>query len=133
MARTVIWDSHCSFCRVWVVRLGRLDALRLHRLVGTGEPGAYDDPRVTPEHTAHALQLLTPSGRYEGFDAIRRVLLLCPATCWFVWLAWLPGVRSLGERLYRRVADSRSCLVGPPQPPVRRAPTLLSRLVGTAS
>lgn len=129
MTRTVLWDSRCSFCRPWAVRLGRLDVLRLHRLVGTAEPGAYDDPRVTPEDTDRALQLLTPSGRYEGFDAVRRVLLLCPPTAWFAWLAWLPGVRPVGERVYRRVAERRSCRLEAPQPPVVRRPTVLSRLV----
>ena len=118
---TVIWDSHCSFCRRWAVVLARLDGLGRFRLVGTAEPDAYADPRVRPEHTDHALQLLTASGRYEGYDAIRRVLARSPLTFWMAPLLWLPPVRILGERLYRRVADSRTCLLGPPQPPIGHA------------
>ncbi|MGN0064006.1 MAG: thiol-disulfide oxidoreductase DCC family protein [Nocardioides sp.] len=131
--RTVIWDSHCSFCRPWAVRLARLDVLRLHRFVGTSEPDAYADPRVTPEHTDHALQLLTPAGRYEGYDAIRRVLLRCPPVSVVAPLLWLPGARWLGDRLYRRVAESRTCGLGPAQPPIARGATVLSRLVHRGS
>lgn len=115
---TVIWDSHCSFCRRWALVLARLDVLGQFRLVGTAEPHAYADPRVRPEHTDRALQLLTASGRYEGYDAIRRVLARSPLTFWLAPLLWLPPVRQLGERAYRRVADSRTCLIGPPQPPI---------------
>ena len=116
--RVVIWDSHCSFCRRYAVLLARIDLLGLVRLVGTAEPDAYADPRVTPEHTAHALQLLTPRGRFEGYDAIRRVLALSPLTFWFTPVLWLPFVRRLGERCYRQVADSRTCAVGGPQEPI---------------
>jgi predicted DCC family thiol-disulfide oxidoreductase YuxK len=118
---TVIWDSHCSFCHRWARVLARLDVFGRVRLVGTAEPGAYEDPRVTPEHTAHALQLLTATARYEGYDAIRRVLARSPITFWLAPLLWLPPVRALGEKWYRRVADSRTCLIGAPQPPIVHA------------
>ena len=127
--RTVIWDSHCSFCRRWAVVLARLDVLGRFRFVGTAEPDAYADGRVTPEHTAHALQLLTPTGRYEGYDAIRRVLARTPLA-WLAPLLWLPPVRALGERAYRRVAESRTCLLWPPQAPIvrtRRGPVVWAR------
>ena len=119
-ARVVIWDSHCSFCRPWAVRLARLDVLGTHDFVGTAEPQAYADPRVTRDHTDRALQLLTPRGRYEGYDAIRRVLLLSPLTFWCAWLAWLPGARRFGSRFYQHIADNRACMLGSAQAPIRR-------------
>lgn len=119
--RTVIWDSHCSFCRPWAVRLARFDVTARHSFVGTAEPEAHADPRVTPEHTAVALQLLTPRGRFSGFDAIRRILLGSRGSCWFAPLLWLPGVHAVGSRIYARVARSRTCLVGAPLPPIVRS------------
>lgn len=109
--RTVIWDSECSFCRR-SVRVGRaLDWLRLHRYVGSSEPGAFDDPRVTPEMADRAVQLLTPTRRAEGFDAVRRILAVCPLTFWLAPILWLPPVYRLGDRAYRRVAARRTCKI----------------------
>ena len=116
--RTIIWDSHCSFCHRWARVLAWLDVTGAHRFVGTAEPEAYADPRVTPEDTDRALQLLTPRGRFEGYDAIRRVLLRSPLTFWFAPVLWLPPVRAVGERIYWRVAASRTCAIGAPQPPL---------------
>ncbi|WP_310529476.1 DCC1-like thiol-disulfide oxidoreductase family protein [Nocardioides sp.] len=117
--RIVIWDSYCSFCHRWAKVLAWLDVTGTHRFVGTAEPGAHDDPRVTREDTDRALQLLTPQGRFEGYDAIRRVLARSPITFWFVPLLWLPPVRVVGERLYWRIAASRTCAVAAPQPPLK--------------
>ena len=116
--RTIIWDSHCSFCRRWATVLAWLDVAGAHRFVGTAEPSAYDDPRVTREDTERALQLLTPQGRFEGYDAIRRILVRSPLTFWLAPLLWLPPVRVLGERAYWKVAASRTCVIGAPQPPL---------------
>lgn len=110
--RTVIWDSHCSFCRRWARVLEGLDWFRAHRYVGSAEPGALDDPRVTAADADRALQLLTPAGRFEGYDAIRRILARCPPTFWLTPLLWLPPVRVVGERVYRRVAARRTCGLG---------------------
>lgn len=116
--RTIIWDSHCSFCYRWARVLAWLDVAGAHRFVGTAEPDAYADPRVTPADTDHALQLLTPQGRFEGYDAIRRILARSPLTFWFTPLLWLPPVRVAGERIYRRIADNRTCALGAPRTPV---------------
>lgn len=93
--------------------------LRRHHFVGSAEPGALDDPRVTSADTARALQLLTRDGRFEGYDAIRRILIRCPPTFWFAPLLWLPPARALGERTYWRIAERRTCMLnGGPQAPV---------------
>jgi predicted DCC family thiol-disulfide oxidoreductase YuxK len=109
--RTVIWDSECSFCRRSVQIARYLDWFRIHEYVGSAEPGAFDDPRVTPEMADRAVQLLTPTRRAEGFDAIRRILALCPLTFWLAPLLWIPPVYRLGDRTYQRVALRRSCKI----------------------
>lgn len=109
--RSVVWDSHCSFCRRSVTIARALDWLRVHDYVGSAEPGALDDPRITAEDADRAVQLLTPDGRFEGFDAVRRILLRCPPTCWLAPVLWLPPVARLGERVYARIAARRSCSI----------------------
>lgn len=127
--RTIIWDSHCSSCRRWAVVLGWLDWCGLHRLVGSAEPGAMVDPRVTREDADRALQLLTTEGRFEGYDAIRRVLLRCPPTFWAAPLLWLPPVRAVGEWVYQCVAARRTCGVhSRSQKPIRSRGRLLGLL-----
>lgn len=110
--RTVIWDSHCSFCGRWVALFRFLDWFRVHRFVGSSEPGAFDDPRVTAEMADRAIQLLTSKRRSEGFDAVRRVLAVSPLTFWTAPILWLPPVNNLGSRLYMKVAARRTCKVG---------------------
>lgn len=112
LERTVIWDSHCTFCRRSVRLLAAMDWLGEHRFVGSAEPGALDDQRVTAADADRAVQLLTHGGRFEGFDAIRRILLRCPPTAVAAPLLWLPGAHGLGDRIYRSVAERRRCSVG---------------------
>ncbi|WP_107768110.1 thiol-disulfide oxidoreductase DCC family protein [Nocardioides terrigena] len=116
--RTVIWDSHCSFCRRWATVLTWIDVTGSHVFVGSAELDALNDPRVTAEDAYRALQLLTPRGRFEGYDAIRRLLARSPITFWTAPLLWLPPVRTVGDRVYRRIASSRTCAIGGPQPPL---------------
>lgn len=110
-ARTVIYDSHCSFCRRCAQLLRWLDWFRLHRVVGSAEPGAFDDPRVTPAMADEAVQLLTPRVHAQGFDAVRRVLAVCPLTFWTAPILWLPPVKRLGDRAYTYVAARRTCRI----------------------
>ncbi len=109
--RTVIWDSNCSFCRRWVTLFRLLDWFRLHQFVGSSEPGAFTDPRVTPEMADRAVQLLTPKRHAEGFDAVRRILAVAPLTFWLTPILWLPPVYRLGDRTYQRVAARRTCKI----------------------
>lgn len=111
--RTVIWDSGCSFCRRWIALFRFLDWFRLHRFVGSSEPGAFDDARVTPAMADEAIQLLTPTTHAQGFDAVRRVLATSPLTFWTAPILWLPPVNRLGDRLYKRVAARRTCQFPP--------------------
>lgn len=107
--RTVIWDSHCSFCRRWVLLFRLLDWFHIHRFLGSAEPGAFEDPRVTPDMADRAIQLLTPKWQSEGFDAVRRILVVCPLTFWMAPLLWLPPLYRLGDRTYQLVAARRTC------------------------
>lgn len=109
--RVVVWDSDCSFCRRWVALFRRLDWFQVHRFVGSDEPEALDDPRLTREMAEEALQLLGPGRHAQGYDAVRRILAVCPPTLWTAPLLWLPPVTAVGDRVYRHVAARRSCSI----------------------
>jgi len=89
-----------------------LDLFRLHRFIGSSEPGAFDDPRVTPEMADRAIQLLTSKRQAEGFDAVRRVLAVSPLTFWTAPILWMPPVNRLGSHVYKKVAARRTCKIG---------------------
>ncbi len=110
-SRTVIWDSGCQSCRRWVRLFKALDWLRLHRFVGSAEADAFEDPRVTPEGAASALQVLTDDDHYEGFAAVRAIVCASPATFWLSPVLHLRRVEERGERTYRAVAQARTCRV----------------------
>jgi predicted DCC family thiol-disulfide oxidoreductase YuxK len=109
VGRVVVWDDSCAFCRFWVGWARRLDWLRVHRYIGSGEPAAYAGTGLTPAETAEAVQLVGPRERASGFDAVRLVLLRLPLTALPALLMWLPPLPWLGRRLYRRIAARRHC------------------------
>lgn len=109
--RRVVWDSHCTFCRRWVALFRALDWFRVHRFVGSADPVAFADGRVTPEDVDRALQLVTRRGRKQGFDAVVGILGACPLTFWAAPLLRLPPVLRAGRRAYDRVAARRTCSV----------------------
>ena len=107
--RTVIWDDHCSFCSTWIAIFRRLDRLGVHRIVGSSEPGAFDDVPVTRAQADEALQLVEDGRRHEGFDAVRLILEKCPPTFLVAPLLRVPPVPAIGRRAYRAVAARRTC------------------------
>jgi predicted DCC family thiol-disulfide oxidoreductase YuxK len=111
--RLVVWDDHCSFCRVWITWFQRLDWLRLHRFVGASDPAAYLDAGITPEEADVALQVVGPAGKAAGFEAVRTILEALPVSFFWAPLLRLPPVRWAGDRVYRAVARRRRCLWAP--------------------
>jgi predicted DCC family thiol-disulfide oxidoreductase YuxK len=90
----LLYDSHCAFCRRWVARWR----------ARTGDTVRYRPFR----HRARAVQLIEPSGeRYQGAEAVFRVLARDPRMRPVSWLARRPLVRDVAECLYRLIARHR--------------------------
>jgi predicted DCC family thiol-disulfide oxidoreductase YuxK len=106
----VVWDDSCGFCAAWTRLFRRLDWLGVIRLVPLSDPAQYEHLGITQANAAHALQLrLSDGARHGGYEAVRRIAYLLPLTMLLApWLA-LPPVRYVGDRVYRRVAESRTC------------------------
>lgn len=108
-SRVVVWDDGCGFCAGWVKWFRRLDWMHGLRFVPRSELPGSGLP-VDEDAAARALQFVPPRGRVRGgFAAVTRVAELLPVS--FLWapLLRLPPVALVGERVYRRVAASRSC------------------------
>jgi predicted DCC family thiol-disulfide oxidoreductase YuxK len=108
----VVWDDECSFCGTWVTFLHRLDWLQLVSFVPLSEPDQYTDQGISPAAAMDALQLRAADGSVNaGFEAVRRLAYLFPATMLLApWLA-LPPTRKVGAWLYGRTALRRRCAV----------------------
>lgn len=56
------------------------------------------------------MHVITQSGAtYKGFDAYRSLAWVVPILWPILPLLYLPPVRWVGNKIYRRVADNRSC------------------------
>ena len=107
----VLYDGQCELCRRSVRLLRRLDWLG--RL-------SYVDVRTQGNRTALPLErllaemhLLPPEGSeiYHGFGAFRWMAWRLPLLWPVAPLLFLPGVPSLGQRVYLWVARNRFRLV----------------------
>jgi predicted DCC family thiol-disulfide oxidoreductase YuxK len=108
--RVVVWDESCAFCARSVALLQRLDWFGAHEFVGPGDPRALAHPGVAAR-ADEALQLVGDGRRLEGYDAIRRILELCPPTFLVAPLLRVWPLPAVGRRLYRGIALRRSCAV----------------------
>ena len=109
---TFIYDADCDMCASAVRFLRRLD--RLNRVSWVPAQGLDSPPSgLTWSDLDRSAYLETPTGDlYEGFFAIRELLLKLPATAPFGAMMMLPGVRLAGVPAYRWVARNRYRLSG---------------------
>ena len=115
LARTVVWDDGCGFCRTWVTWFGRLDWLHALRFVGRSDLERNGTSAVLARHALEAVQLVGPHGtRRGGFEAVRRVAAVLPATFLVAPFMGIGPVRVVGDRAYRAVAARRTCRLRAP-------------------
>ena len=111
----VLFDGDCAFCRKSVSLLKRLDWFRFlefhncRDLAGIPPNSAHLDS----EKMIEEMHLLTPdrTTAYSGFRAFRWIAGRLPLL-WAVFpLLFVPGVPTVGQRLYLWVAKNRFNLV----------------------
>jgi len=111
----VLYDGQCAFCNQsvrWLKRLdwfGRLefaDARHPEAIIAAGAP-------VEPSRLLEEMHLLTPGeGRvYRGFAAFRWIAWRLPPLWFLAPFMYVPGVPTLGQRLYLWIARNRFQLV----------------------
>jgi predicted DCC family thiol-disulfide oxidoreductase YuxK len=114
----VIYDGGCRVCIRTVWWLRRLDWLQRLRFVTVDSiPDDQSSRLALNRHSClEAMHVVSPRGNVTaGFDAVRELLWQIPAFWLLAPLMYLPGVPSVGPRVYRFVAENRTtaCRIEP--------------------
>jgi len=103
----VIFDGHCTFCRIWVDFLRELTGDHF-RWAPSQEMGA-DFPQISREQFGKSVQLVMPDGTVEsGAGAVFDIVARAPGYAWLSWCyARAPGFAPVTEAAYRFIASHR--------------------------
>ncbi len=111
----VLYDGQCPLCLKSVGVLKRLDWFHRLTYVNARERARLplSDAPLDPDRLLQEMHVLTPDGRrlYHGFAALRWMAWRLPLLWPIAPLLYIPGVPSLGQRLYLWVARNRFRLV----------------------
>ncbi len=115
MKALVLFDGQCPFCRKSVALLKRLDWLRRFDTHDCRDPEGIpiNSANIDPAALLDQMHLLTPdrTRTLAGFRAVRYVIGRLPIG-WPIWpFLFLPGMTTLGQRVYLWVAKHRFHLV----------------------
>jgi len=95
----VYYDGACGFCRRWVRRAQRL-AMRQVQWRDFHLHGG-EVAHLQPDFARSAYLVIDNRVALPGFRGFRRLLLAMPLLWPLLAVAWLPGMRWLGEAAYR--------------------------------
>lgn len=101
----ILFDGDCMLCRRTVEIMRRLDLFE--RLTFTDfrhQPVAG----LSPEALARDMHVVAEGRVFRGFDAYRQIALVLPLGWLVAPFLWLPGMASIGPRVYARIAAGRS-------------------------
>ena len=104
----LVYDADCAFCQRWVARWRARtgDAIDDRPLQ---EPGLLRRLGVPLSAASRSVQLVTPAGaRYEGAEAVFRLLGRAPGLRLLARLARLPVARGVAASVYRVIARHRA-------------------------
>jgi len=120
----VFYDGGCGFCRRAIGILRSVDLLDgVEPVVGlSGDARRRRHPEITDEMLAHDVWAVDGSHAWSGYAAYRIIAARVPVLWPLVPLLALPPVAWVGQRVYRRVADSRDCRLPPASSPPPESP-----------
>lgn len=104
----LVYDGDCRFCGRWVARWQARTGARVD-YVPLQQPGVLVRLGIPLASARRSVQLVLPDGRrYEGAEAVFRVVLFAPGRHLLARIGLLPVVRWIAERFYRLVANHRA-------------------------
>jgi predicted DCC family thiol-disulfide oxidoreductase YuxK len=107
----VLYDGRCELCRRSVRLLTRLDWRHRLTFADARDP-ANVPPGLVPNRLMAEMHVVAPDGHVtHGFRAFRRLAWDLPPLWPLIPLLYLPGVPTIGQRLYLWVARNRFHLV----------------------
>lgn len=111
----VLFDGDCAFCRKSIAILRKLDWLHRLEYVSFREQThpLLQLPPIAQAPLTDEMHILTPDGRelFHGFRAFRWLAWRLPLLWPLAPLLYIPGVPSLGQRIYLWIARNRFRLV----------------------
>jgi predicted DCC family thiol-disulfide oxidoreductase YuxK len=111
----LLYDGECALCRKGVAQLKRLDWFGVLRYADGRDRANLPstDPPLNPDRLLEEMHLVPPTGGqvYHGFGAFRWLAWRLPLLWPLAPFLYVPGVPSLGQRLYLWVARNRFRLV----------------------
>ena len=108
----LVYDGECRFCCASAARLQRLAGPAVH-LVSLHEPGLLEALGIPKDAAMAAMQLVTPEGRiYRGLEAVVQVLRHRAVLGVLAKVYYIPGLRQLGDLVYRLIARYRYSIMG---------------------
>jgi predicted DCC family thiol-disulfide oxidoreductase YuxK len=111
----VLFDGDCIFCRRSVALLKRLDWCGRLAYVDIRDPGntLLEAPLLKQAPLVEEMHVLTADGTglYHGFGAVRWLAWRLPALWLVAPFLYIPGVPTLGQRLYLWIARNRFRIV----------------------
>jgi predicted DCC family thiol-disulfide oxidoreductase YuxK len=103
----LVYDRDCRFCGRWVARWQARTGARVD-YVPFQEPGILARLGIPLASARRSVQLAMPDGRrYQGAEAVLRLVQLAPGRHLLARIGLLPIVRWFAERFYRLVAGNR--------------------------
>jgi len=111
----VLYDGQCRLCQRSIAMLRRLDWRKRLAYRDARDPSGWPtSPRpLEMDRLLFEMHVVTPdrSSVYAGFDAFRWIAARLPLLWPVVPLLYVPGVPTLGRRVYLWVAKNRYNLV----------------------
>jgi len=111
----LLYDGDCALCRRGVAQLRRLDWFGVLRYENAREREKMPvtEPPLNPDRLLEEMHLVPAHGGriYHGFGAFRWLAWRLPALWPIAPFLYLPGIPTLGQRLYLWVARNRFRLV----------------------
>lgn len=107
---TLLFDGGCGFCRRSLAVLRRFDPYGRIETIDANDSAAVRArfPSLPDLDLDRAMFAIDARGRiFRGFDAFRAALWSCPLLAPLAWTWYVPGVRSIGSRLYDWIARHR--------------------------
>jgi predicted DCC family thiol-disulfide oxidoreductase YuxK len=112
---TVLYDGRCPLCQSSVRSLKRLDWRHKLKFLDARQPENVPvvDPPLDPARLLEEMHLVTPDRKrvYHGFGAFRWMAWRIPLFFLLAPLLYVPGVPTLGQWIYLKVARNRFNLV----------------------
>ncbi|WP_054636374.1 thiol-disulfide oxidoreductase DCC family protein [Thalassobacillus sp. C254] len=105
----VFYDSLCPLCKKTKRYFERLDWFNRMHWVSIHEPGLKEKfPFLQQQKIQEEIHfIVNGTYLYTGFEAVRRMMLLMPATSLIGALLHSPGMLKAGRRSYKWIAKNR--------------------------